>query len=370
MIIDVKTNERALLHVNGRPTRYVGPGRYWSLRPFSRVEVVRFPVDGVVADVRPEQAPLFPATDLKAVTVAPHERGLVVSRGRPVRWLQPGQYHLFTVDKTVEVRLVDTRPLEATPLDPQTRALVPADDYVETTVPEGAVALRYVDGVLEAVLPPGRHACFTTTRKVTLATLDQRERVLAVNGQEVMTRDRVTLRLNLAVVFRVADPRLMATAATNVDEVLYLSTQAAAREAVASRTLDALLAARTEVAAELRDPVAARATELGLLVSSVVLKDLVLPGDMKALLNKVVEAQKNAEANVITRREETAATRSQAQTAKLLDEHPLLIRLKELEAYWDLAGKVGMVHLVLGEEGLKKLELRTDATLTSPPSRP
>ena len=89
------------------------------------------------------------------------------------------------------------------------------------------------------------------------------------------------------------------------------------------------------------------------------LKDIVLPGDMKDLLNKVLQAQKEAEANVIFRREETAATRSLAQTAKVLAENPLLIRLKELEAYKDLAHKVGQVHLVLGESALQKLELKT-----------
>jgi hypothetical protein len=69
-------------------------------------------------------------------------------------------------------------------------------------------------------------------------------------------------------------------------------------------------------------------------------KDVVLPGEMKALLNRVIEAQKEAEANVILRREETAATRSLAQTAKVLGENPLLVRLKELEAYKELAAKV------------------------------
>jgi regulator of protease activity HflC (stomatin/prohibitin superfamily) len=87
-------------------------------------------------------------------------------------------------------------------------------------------------------------------------------------------------------------------------------------------------------------------------------KDLVLPGEMKTLLNRVIEAQKEAEANVILRREETAATRSMAQTARVLAENPLLVRLKELEAYKELAAKVGQVHLVLGEGALPQLQLK------------
>jgi hypothetical protein len=102
-----------------------------------------------------------------------------------------------------------------------------------------------------------------------------------------------------------------------------------------------------------------RAATLGLEVLDLGLKDLVLPGEMKVLLNRVIEAQKEAEANVILRREETAATRSMAQTAKVLGENPLLVRLKELEAYKELAGKVGQVNLVLGTGVLPQLQLKT-----------
>src|SRR5262249_53123899 len=101
-----------------------------------------------------------------------------------------------------------------------------------------------------------------------------------------------------------------------------------------------------------------RATAVGLELLSFGVKDVVLPGEMKALLNRVIEAQKEAEANVIMRREETAATRSMAQTAKVLAENPLLVRLKELEAYKDLASKVGQVHVVLGEGAAGGLQLK------------
>jgi regulator of protease activity HflC (stomatin/prohibitin superfamily) len=71
-------------------------------------------------------------------------------------------------------------------------------------------------------------------------------------------------------------------------------------------------------------------------VKSVGLRDIILPGDMRTLLNQVVAAQKEAEANLIRRREETAAARSQANTAKLLAENPHLQRLKELELLKDV----------------------------------
>ncbi len=142
------------------------------------------------------------------------------------------------------------------------------------------------------------------------------------------------------------------------DEVVYLALQLAAREAVTTRTLDELLASREELAQAMAGTVRERAESVGLTLVELGLKDVVLPGEMKELLNKVIEAQKQAEANVILRREETAATRSMAQTAKVLQENPLLIRLKELEAYGQLASKVGTLHLVMGESGLPSLQLK------------
>ena len=135
-----------------------------------------------------------------------------------------------------------------------------------------------------------------------------------------------------------------------------MAVQLAAREAGSTRTLDELLAAREQLGLQLMPTVRERAQSVGLELLDLGVKDLVLTGAMKTLLNRVIEAQKEAEANVILRREETAATRSMAQTAKVLAENPLLVRLKELEAYKELAAKVGQVHVVLGDGALLQLK--------------
>ena len=85
------------------------------------------------------------------------------------------------------------------------------------------------------------------------------------------------------------------------------------------------------------------------------MKDVVLPGDMKTLLNRVIEAEKEAAANVILRREETAATRSLANTARLMADQPVLLRLKELDAFKDIAGQINEVRLVVGADNMKAL---------------
>ena len=366
MRVDVSLNERKLVLVNGQPQKYLGPGRHRMLiAPWRKVEVKRLDTDALVADLRPEEMALVPAEDLRVVSLGPYERALITRRGKPARWLGAGVHQVWTVERlardtapAVTVEVYDVSGVETAPLRDDVKALVPASDYVDATAAEGSTVVRYVDGALDAVLGAGRHAAWTAQRKVVLAVIEVRERLLAVTGQEVMTKDRVTLRLNLAAAYRVADARRLATVARAPDEVLYLAVQLASREAVATRTLDELLAAREELGLALKPSVAVRAAAVGLELLDLGLKDLVLPGEMKVLLNRVIEAQKEAEANVILRREETAATRSMAQTAKVLAENPLLVRLKELEAYKELAGKVGQVHLVLGEGALPQLQLK------------
>lgn len=357
MFHEITIGERAVLHINGRPVRWLTPGRHFVFQPWRSVKVVRFKVDALVAPLRPEEAALAPVKEVRQVHVHSHERGVVWCAGKPAVWLRPGVHHVFAVDPSVEIDVMDTTDVVTPPLDPQVRKLAPSQDYVELAVLEGTVALRYVDGVLQAVLQPGRHAAWQTLHAVQLVTLDLRERVLHLHGQEVLTKDRVSLRLNVSVTFRIADPKAVATVARDADEVLYLAAQMAAREAVGTRTLDVLVGARGTLGEEMFAEVERRGAAVGLAVSGVGVKDMVLPGDIRLLMNKVVEAQKAAEANVIMRREETAATRSLAQTAQLLEEHPLLVRLKELEAYKDLAASVGNVHLFVGKDGLPGLQL-------------
>ncbi len=370
MQLVVSSHERVFLVRDGHATRCLGPGRHSFFGRFGRVKAVRYDTRELLVELEADKLALVPPDELQFVELASHERAVVLRRGRPVKWLGPGQHQVWTAERTfkdakrtaavptVSVQVLDTSTVQVAPLRDELRPLVPASDYVEATAPEGSVVLRYVDGSLDAVLPAGRHAAWTTVHKVQLAVIDLRERVLAVTGQEVMSRDRVSLRLNLSAAFRVKDARRLATVARAPDDMLYLAMQLAAREAVASRTLDELLAAREDAASEMHLAVASRAEAVGLELLRFGVKDVVLPGEMKTLLNRVIEAQKEAEANVILRREETAATRSLAQTAKVLGENPLLVRLKELEAYKELAAKVGQVHVVLGEGGLSKFELK------------
>src|SRR5262249_25889493 len=124
------------------------------------------------------------------------------------------------------------------------------------------------------------------------------------------------------------------------------------REFVAGVTLDELLEGREALTHYLEAQVLPRAEQFGLRVHRVGVKDVILPGEMKTLLNKVIEAEKAAAANVILRREDAAATRNMANTAKVIAENPVLMRLKELETMKDIAEKIDEIKLVMGTDGL------------------
>ena len=219
---------------------------------------------------------------------------------------------------------------------------------VSAVVDAHEAGLLMVDGELKERSAPGRHAFWQVGRTVKVAKIDLRPQPLEITAQEILTKDRIGIRVTLTAFTKVTDPEKAALATADVAGTLYRLVQFAIREAVATRTLDEILAARDTIDHEVRGFVTERAHALGAEVGEIGVKDVILPGDIRELLNKVVEAERVAKANLIRRQEETAATRSLLNTAKLMEDNPLLLRLKELEALEKLVEKVGRIDLHAG----------------------
>ena len=175
--------------------------------------------------------------------------------------------------------------------------------------------------------------------------VDLRLRTLEVSGQDILSRDKVPLRLNLTAGVRISDPVEAKARLADVDAHLYKELQFALRAAVGTRTLDELLEDKGGIDAAISEQVRGRLSGLGIEVLSVGVKDIILPGEIKVVLLRVVEAEKAAQANVIRRREETAATRSMLNTAKVMEENPVALRLKELEVLERIAEKVERINV-------------------------
>jgi regulator of protease activity HflC (stomatin/prohibitin superfamily) len=211
-----------------------------------------------------------------------------------------------------------------------------------------------IDGKFQALLTPGNYGFWKSARQIQIDVLDTRAQLSEVSGQEILTRDKLSIRVNLSASWKIIDARAAKLQIVDYKDALYRELQFALRQAVGTRTLDELLAHKHALDGFIQEQAAAKVASFGVEIMSVGVKDLILPGELKELLNQVVNAEKAALANVIKRREETAATRSLLNTAKLMEESPVLLRLKELESLEKVVEKVGNLTVLGGIEGLMK----------------
>ena len=178
--------------------------------------------------------------------------------------------------------------------------------------------------------------------------VDTRLQLMEVSGQEILTKDKVNLRINLGANWQYSDVLQAFSQLTKPLDHLYRELQFALREAVGTRTLDELLEDKQIIDEVVSAQVKTRMASFGMDVASLGVRDIVLPGDMKTILSKLIEAEKSAQANVIRRREETAATRSLLNTAKVMENNPVALRLKELETLERVAERIDKISVFGG----------------------
>jgi regulator of protease activity HflC (stomatin/prohibitin superfamily) len=352
----VREHERGLLFRDREFKGVLRPGRHWVWDPLFKVQVDVVSVRDVWVnhrdlDVVAKSGAL--SDEARVVDLKDHERAVVWVNGRIEGVLKPGLYALWTVFHDVKVETFDARAVRFDHGD--LAAIVQAKGSAVllemVTVEAGHAGLFFKDGRHEATLAPGAYALWKGVAKTRVLDVDLRELVVDVAGQDIMTADKVTLRLNAVVTYKVADPVKAVTTVEDYRQALYREAQLALRAVVGTRELDVLLSDKDAVARELDGIVRVRAAGFGVEIVALGIRDVILPGEMKDLMNKVTEARKAAEAALITRREETAAMRSQANTAKILESSSTLMRLRELEVLEKVSEKANLT-VVLGEKGL------------------
>jgi regulator of protease activity HflC (stomatin/prohibitin superfamily) len=249
-------------------------------------------------------------------------------------------------------------------------------------------ALWYENGVLVKVLAAGRYKLPRSRLPwigeqpiIEVVLVDVRERELTIKGQEILTADKVAIRVSIIVQFRVSDPKAAIQEVEKYEERLYSDVQLAARRSLASMTLEEILTNRNRLSEDIRTDVKESAARYGVLVLRADVKDLIFPGNLQEIMNKVLAAERTSQAQLIEARTkaqtqeieaeaqagirkvraaaEAEAARLQAQASaeaqriktgaevKALREsqeaaqayatHPALLRLRELEALKDIA---------------------------------
>ncbi len=270
--------------------------------------------------------------------------------------LGPGDYVLWTVfnDIKVEVVDIDSVVFNNENLDTIMQCTAARDFLDEHIVEDGFVGLFFKNGAFVSELAPGRYAFWKRAAKVKLYNKDVRIQAADISGQEIMTSDKVTLRINALVNYKIVDALKAVTMSDDTNQALYREAQLTLRKFIGTCELDEVLADKTAIIEKLESKLSAKMAAFGLEIVSFGIRDIILPGDMKELMNRVTEAQKVAEANLITRRDEVAATRSQINIANMLENNATLMRLRELEVIEKLAGNSNL-SVFLGDKGLERV---------------
>jgi len=372
--VTVKKNERGLLLRNGDFERVLQPGTHWLFDGIDTLRVETFALEQPafmhgLADYLMAKEPAVVAAEFARVELTETQVGLRSENGTLVEVLAPVTRRLYwngQVDVKVEVIDIAESAEVAAPVvarlvqtQLRQRAVAGLGGVLQVQVSEHGAGILWIDGKVERLLKPGSYAFWKFNRNVAVEAVDLRLQVLEVAGQEILTRDKVGLRLNLSATWRFTDVLKAYTQLAKPAEHLYRELQFGLRAAVGTRTLDELLENKAViddvVTAHVRTKLAAHGIEL----DGVGVKDIVLPGEMKTILARVVEAEKSAEANVIRRREETAATRSLLNTAKVMEGNPIALRMKELETLERVAERIDKISVFGGLDqvlnGLVKL---------------
>ncbi|NOY25183.1 MAG: slipin family protein [Oligoflexia bacterium] len=361
-IATVSRRQRVAVLRNGRFERLLGPGRHtlWTLSAWLAGDIIELvsidtwaapqslPVDDVLPD------------DLEEASlqrVARHEIGILLVDGRDSQVLLPGRYRLWQTGQPSEIVIADVL-AEPVPLAHDDVLDIGRGSAWTEAIADAHTAVVLLQGDLPMrELAPGRYRAWRTG-SWSLRSVSRARTVLDLAAQDVVTADQVPVRVKPSVSIHVTDP-VLHLRENEGQSLVYGAVQLALREVIAARSLDQLTQARGELSEALSARARAALPAVGLGLCEVWVKDLILPGEIRELVNRVTLARKEAEALSIKRREEVAATRQQANTAKMLQQNPVLLRLKELEAMGELAGKIDKLIVIGNPELASAVRLKT-----------
>ncbi|MBD2536188.1 slipin family protein [Nostoc flagelliforme FACHB-838] len=306
-----------------------------------------FPLEDVLIEKHPD----FIAAYCETVQLLSLQVAIVRYRGKVISILPPTSRKLFW--QGVEVEILDISAdaqlqpsLVAELVEGSTEVKLLSRNCLHICqVLAQHIGLVYINQEFQGQRSPGTHAWWLFGRSFQTETIDLRLQNMEVSGQDILSKDKVPLRLNLTAGFRIQDPLRAKNGLSDISGFLYKELQFALRDAVGERNLDALLEDKGAIDKSISEYIRQKAADYGIEVDSVGVKDIILPGEIKTILSKVVEAEKAAQANVVRRREETAATRSMLNTAKVMEDNPVALHLKELEVLERIAEKIDRIQV-------------------------
>lgn len=365
--IQVRKDERALLFRNGDLQTLLSAGRHSFPTLFDTISVERHPISqcqyiGAALDyllANPDE-PL--AQHFLRVELGDMQAGLLFENDSLVELMPPGSRRLYwkqgnpvrveTVSLEGDGELSSELVAKITQSQLKRRAVQGLASVLSVQVPQYQIGLVFANGRLQRQLEAGSYAFWRFNRNIVVELVDLRNQTLEVSGQEILTRDKVALRLNLTAIWRYGEVMQAFANTAKPQDFLYRELQLALRASVGTQSLDELLEQKSALDQTIAEILQSKLVGSGLVLQSVGVKDIILPGEMKTLLTQVVEAEKMAQANLIRRREETAASRSLLNTAKVMEDNPVALRLRELETLERVAERIDKISVFGGLDGL------------------
>lgn len=344
--VKVNAYQIALVFKRGVYQRMLKEGKYWLWNEDAHIYDVTKPfVAPIELNILLKDEQLADALHVVEVNdneiVLQYENGLlkqVLIAGRYTFWKAVINYNFIRADIS-KIEIADN--IERAVL--QNRLLA---NYVRSyTVESYEKALLFVDGKYVQTLQSGVYYWWKNNVVINVGKVDMRQQQLEINGQEILTKDKAALRINAWAQYKVADIERALLHNAAYDKQLYVAFQLALREYIAGYSFDELLEKKDGMGPFVQQQVNEKAEALGIGVNSFGIRDIILPGDVKEIMNQVLIAEKKAQANTIMRREETASTRSLLNTAKLMEENAMLWKLKEMEYVEKIADKISNISV-------------------------
>ena len=346
-MVKVNAYQVGLVFKNGVYQRLLKEGKYWF---WENVQVYIYdlfkpfvaPIELNILLQDEQLAEMLHVVDVKdGEIVILYENGLlkqVLTAGRYTFWKSAVNYAFVRADiSKIEIpEDIDRSILQNRFLQPFVRSY---------EVQNFEKALLFVDGKFVKVLEPGVYYWWKNSIVIHVAKVDVRQQQMEINGQEILTKDKAALRINAWAQYKVVNIEKVLLENKEYDKQLYVSFQLALREYISGFSFDELLEKKESMVPFILQRVKEKAEALGVEVLSFGIRDIILPGDVKEIMNQVLIAEKKAQANIIMRREETASTRSLLNTAKLMEENGMLWKLKEMEYVEKIADKISNISV-------------------------
>lgn len=345
--IIINDQQKGLLLKNGKFVKLLGAGKHY-LFGGSQVELLS--LEGVLSPGSCSLGTLLENPDIARQTavaeVGDQQLALHYVDGKFSQVLSKGKYAFWTVLHSHSFRMVDlSSPEVGEEVPAYIFPLLNPNLYHKIEVAEYQKACLYLNQKFARILEPGTYYFWKTETRVEVGYVDTRLTQMQITGQEILTRDKVSLRINFVCNYRITDCVKVLMEIDDDQEQLYAAAQLALREFVGRYKLDEILECKEEVSTAVLEQLREKCGAFFVEIADGGIKDIILPGEIRDIMNTVLVAEKRAQANVITRREEVASTRSLLNTAKLMEENQTLYRLKELEYIERICANVGNINL-------------------------